>query len=166
MNINYNLIDETPVGHTEMTNKVHVGHNGMTNVPFIGGVVTSSSSMEDYSYRSGDVSFAQAQTKTKKKEPPAPQEVIYDEHGNEIKIARNLSAGRKPRKLRLRRMMEAAQEEARVIARGIQHFCILWTPSTFIIILIYLFYMISLHCRSSSKSSKCIYTTTDNELRQ
>ena len=65
-----------------MTNKVHVGHNGMTNVPFIGGVVTSSSSMEDYSYRSGDVSFAQAQTKTRKKEPPAPQEGIMQKSDN------------------------------------------------------------------------------------
>ena len=72
------------------------------------------SMVEDYSYRSGDLSFAE----TAKAEPPTLEPVVLDANGNPVKIAKNLSAGRKPRKLRMNRMIEAAEEEARNFAKG------------------------------------------------
>ena len=105
-----------------------MGHNGIQNVPSIGGVVSSSTSMgEDYSYRSGDGFFAQ----TMEPSPSQPQ-VVLDANGNPIKIAKNLSAGRKPRKLRFNRMIEAAEEQARTIAKGIRK-CILVSSTSVIL---------------------------------
>ena len=102
-----------------------MGHNGIQNVPSIGGVVSSSTSMgEDYSYRSGDGFFAQ----TMEPSPSQPQ-VVLDANGNPIKIAKNLSAGRKPRKLRFNRMMEAVEEQARTIAKGIRKYSLVSSSS-------------------------------------
>ena len=70
---------------------------------------------EDYSYRSGDLSFAET---ARAEEPPSTEPVVLDANGNPVKIAKNLSAGRKPRKLRMNRMIEAAEEEARNFAKG------------------------------------------------
>ena len=82
---------------------------------------------EDYSYRSGDGFFAQ----TMEPSPSQPQ-VVLDANGNPIKIAKNLSAGRKPRKLRFNRMIEAAEEQARTIAKGIRK-CILVSSTSVIL---------------------------------
>ena len=90
----------------ELPLKLQVGYNGMSKAPTIGNVIGNNVSMEDggvsdYGYRSSDFSYSQTveveETEEETSSSPNPEpEIVIDANGNEINIAKNLSATRKP----------------------------------------------------------------------